>query len=453
MERRVKSQSAVWSARSFSFFLALVGIVLSATFAAAQSKTLNVASYGAKCDGRTDDTAAFQAASNAASSAYQPGQPAVVVTYTGACRLDGSVLVKSGVHWRGNGRIRVVTQPKTPPPGGPHLTPSVYPSFFAINADNVEWENVDIEVETPGPDHPYASGIGWFAFGDSSQHSHIRVTNCKVSNFAWGIDVFYNDRGSSGSLTDVEIANNTVTSIVTPPAVYSKTNWDGIHVAGHITNVSIHDNTVEHRGDAAIALTSESSERILSGAKIQNNRVLNDRFGIDISGVHDVDVSGNHVQATYPDERGTLAYRQIFYNGVYPVGIHTHNNYFESGRGSSGFTAKIDPASGGPSWPELNSVFENNTIAGPMNPLYVRGSGITVEGNTFNNGGQLFIDYFARSRVPSSNIRIGTNKWVGDSEIRVAADPALIKNVTVAPQNATGAKKVTNGRNVRIVPR
>ncbi len=50
---------------------------------------------------------------------------------------------------------------------------------------------------------------------------HVKVTNCRVSNFAWGIDVFYNDRESLGSLTDEEIANNTVTSLVTPPAVYS----------------------------------------------------------------------------------------------------------------------------------------------------------------------------------------------------------------------------------------
>lgn len=437
-------------------FIAVILIAFATLGASAQTKTLSVAAYGAKCDGRTDDTPAFQAAAKAANSSFlsTPGQSPVTVTYTGTCLISGSIWIQSGVHWRGNGEIKVGTQPTSPPPGVGRLTPSSYPTFFAINADNVEWDNVDITVETPGPDHPYASGIGWFAFADSSQHSHVRVTNCRVSNFAWGISIFYNDRGSSGSLTDVEIANNTVASTVTPPAVYSKQNWDGIHIAGNVTNIRIHDNTVMHRGDAAIALTSESGDRILSQAKIENNTVINDRFGIDISGVHDVDVSGNFVRATYPDERGTLAYRQIYYNGVYPVNIHTWGNYFESGAGSSGFTAKIDPASGGPSWPPLNSVFEKNVIAGPMNPLYVRGSGIVVEGNTFNNGGQLFIDYFAQSsRIASSNIRIGTNKWIGDAEIRVGADSALIKDVTVASQTATGTTKVTNSKNVRMVPK
>ncbi len=439
--------------RFFVFFL--VSITLGVVMASGQNKTLSVANYGAKCDGRTDDTPAFQAASTAASSAYKPGQSPVVVNYKGTCVLGGSVLVKSGVRWEGDGgQIRVATQPKNPPAGAPHLTPSVYPTFFAINADNVEWDNIDMAIETPGPDHPYASGIGWFAFGDSSHHTHVKITNCHVLNFAWGIDVFYNDRGSSGDLKDVEIANNTVTSVVTPPEVFSNLNWDGIHVAGNISNITIHQNSVSHRGDAAIALTSESSDRVLTYARIENNKVLDDRIGIDISGVHNVDVGGNFVKTTHADRGGLLAYRQIYYNGVYPVGIHTHDNYFESGQGSAGFTAKIDPASGGPSWPQLNSTFENNTIAGPMNPLYVRGSGIVVEGNTFNSGGQLFIDYFAKgSRIPSSNIRIGTNKWVGDAQIRVAADQSLIKDVTVAPQSATGSTKISNRNNVRLVPK
>ena len=447
--------ATVPAARAFSSVIVSVVVVFAGLVASAQTKTLSVASYGAKCDGRTDDTAAFQAAAKAASSSYSstPAHSPATVTYAGTCVINGSIWVQSGVHWQGHGEIKVASQPTSPPPGVGRLTPSVYPTFFAINADNVEWDNVDIAVEAPGPDHPYASGIGWFAFEDSSRHSHVKVTNCRVSNFAWGIDVFYNDRGSSGSLTDVEIANNTVTSVVTPPAVYSDKNWDGIHVAGNITNITIHDNTVTHRGDAAIALTSESSDKVLSQARIENNKVLNDRIGIDISGVHDVDVSGNFVQSTYPDQHwGLLAYRQIFYNGVYPVGIHTHNNHFESGQGAAGFTTKIDPASGGPSWPPLNSTFENNDIVGPMNPLYVRGNGITIQGNTFHNGGQLFIDYFAKGpRIASSNIRIGTNRWVGDAEVRVAADPSLIKDVTVAPQTATGTTKVTNSKNVRMV--
>src|SRR5215831_547076 len=90
--------------------------------ASAQTKILSVAAYGAKCDGRTDDTVAFQAASKAASSSYSstPGRLPVTVTYAGTCVINGSILVQSGVHWHGNGQIKVARQPVSPPTGAPH---------------------------------------------------------------------------------------------------------------------------------------------------------------------------------------------------------------------------------------------------------------------------------------------------------------------------------------------
>jgi hypothetical protein len=459
LDRNLKRTAKEWiltgtsaALRRSGLVIASVFVVFSSLVASAQTKTLSVATHGAKCDGRTDDTAAFQAAAAAAASSYSSTRVPVTVTYEGTCLINGSIWVQSGVHWRGSGQIRVATQATTPPSGvKPHAL-AAYPTFFAINADDVEWDNVDIVVEKPGVDHPYASAIGWFAREDSARHSHVRVTNCRISNAAWGIVVFYNDSGSSGSLTDVEISGNTVTSAVTPPSVYSKLNWDGIHVGGRVTNIKIHNNTVTHRGDAAISLTSEGKDNVVSQATIENNTASDDRIGIDISGANNVEVVRNVVRASYPENDQTLAFRQIFYGEVFPINIHTSGNQFESGTGTSGFTAKIDPASGGPSWPPLNSSFENNVIDGPMNPLYIRGNGIVVEGNAFNSRGELHIDYFAQgSRIATSNIRIGTNRWKGDAQIFVGADSALIKDVTVAPQSAAGATKVINERNVRMV--
>jgi parallel beta-helix repeat protein len=435
--------------------IASVFIVFSSLVASAQTKTLSVAAHGAKCDGRTDDTAAFQAAATAAASSYSSTKVPVTVTYEGTCLINGSIWVQSGVHWRGSGQIRVTAQATTPPSGvKPHAL-AAYPTFFAINADDVEWDNMEIVVEKPGVDHPYASAIGWFAGGDSAQHSHVKVTNCRISNAAWGIVVFYSGAGNSGSLTDVEIAGNTVTSAVTPPSVYSKLNWDGIHVGGRVTNIKIHNNTVTHRGDAAISLTSEGKDNVVRDATIENNTATDDRIGIDISGANNVEVLKNTVRASYPDKDQTLAFRQVFYGGVFPLNIHTSGNYFESGTGSSGFTTKIDPASGGTSWPSLNSTFENNVIDGPMNPLYIRGSGIVVEGNTFNGRGELFVDYFVQgaSRIATSNVRIGANHWKGDAQIHVGGDATLIQNVTVASQSAAGTTKVINDHNVRMVPK
>jgi len=120
-------------------------------------------------------------------------------------------------HWRGYGLITVPAAP-------------VLPIFYAVNADNVEWDHVDINFTTNSQSSsPFACGIGWFAASDSATHHHVKVTNSHVSNSSWGISIFYNN--GSGSLTDVEIANNTVRS----PSTY--TNWDGIHVDGAVTNI------------------------------------------------------------------------------------------------------------------------------------------------------------------------------------------------------------------------
>jgi hypothetical protein len=349
--------------------------------------------------------------------------------------IAGSIRYGSGVHWRGYGLITV--------PAG-----TEQPTFYATNADNVEWDHVDINFIRPyKTSSPYAAGIGWFAASDSAAHYHVKVTNSRISNSAWGISVIYNS--GTGSLTDVEIANNTITS----PATY--TNWDGIHVGGAVTNTRIHDNTVTNRGDAALALTSESGKGvryILSGATIENNIATQDLVGIDISGATNVVVSGNFVQATAPTSHAqNPAFRQIHYMGVYPINIHTIGNYFESGSGAS-YTAKIDPNGKERSWPPLNSTFEKNVIGGPNNPLYLRGNSIVIDNNTFTlSGGLLDIDYDSDDRVATSDVLIGTNRWLGDAAINIGGDSSLIRNVKMSPQIATGKTTITNRGNVLII--
>ena len=414
--------------------LTLVAVV--AISASAQTKdALSVTTYGAVCDGSTDDTAHFQAAAKAAAATYASTGSPVTVVYAGNCVIAGSIRYGSGVHWRGYGLITV--------PVG-----TEQPTFYATNADNVEWDHVDINFIRPyKTSSPYAAGIGWFAASDSAAHYHVKVTNSRISNSAWGISVISNS--GTGSLTDVEIANNTITS----PATY--TNWDGIHVGGAVTNIRIHDNTVTNRGDAALALTSESGKGIryiLSGATIQNNIATQDLVGIDIGGATNVVVSGNFVQATAPTSHAqNPAFRQVSYMGVYPINIHTIGNYFESGSGAS-YTAKIDPVGEERSWPPLNSTFEKNVIEGPNNPLYLRGRSIVIDGNTFTlSGGLLDIDYYSDNLIATSDVLIGTNRWLGDAAINIGANSSLILNVKMSPQIATGKTTITNGGNVSML--
>jgi hypothetical protein len=414
----------------------VVTVLLLGFSASAQTGTLSVTSYGALCNGSTDDTAAFQSAATAAATSYASTGSPVTITYAGNCVVNGSVSYGSGVHWRGYGVISVLT------------TQIASPTFYATNANDVEWDDVEINVVTPyNGSNPYAAGIGWFPSStDSSQHYHVKITNCRISNSSWGISVFYNN--GTGSLTDVDISHNTVTSA----AVY--TNFDGIHVGGSVSGVKIHNNTVTNRGDAAISLTTESQNGTtytLSQATIENNIVTQDLVGIDISGATNVNVSGNFVQATASASgKQNPAFRQIYYNG-YPVNIHTSGNYFEAAAGAT-YIAKIDPASGGSTWPALNSTFEKNTVGGPNNSLllYLRGSAIFIDGNTFTySGGTLYVDYYSTTSLATSNVLIGSNWWFGNATIYIGGNASLIQNVKMAPQVATGTVAITNGGNVQ----
>jgi hypothetical protein len=415
--------------------------------ASAQTGTISVFSspYNAKCDGQTNDTAAFQSAATAAATRYASTGSPVTITYAGNCVIGTQtqpslgISYGSGVHWRGYGLITVPIQGGTP-------------TFYAKNANDVEWDHVEIQVGTPfSGSNPYAAGIGWFATTpDSTNYGGVKVTHCRVSNSNWGISIFYNS--GSGGLTDVEVDNSSVTSDL----VYS--NFDGIHVAGQVSNIRIHDNIVTNRGDGAISLTTEYSTNrnppaeTLSGAIIENNMLTQDSVGIDISGASNVDISGNFVEATASTGP---AFRQIYYcsgkgpanctggyNG-YPVNIHTHGNTFEAGAGS--YVVKID-ADAGVQWSALNSTFEKNKIAGFNNTglLYIRGSGLFIDGNTFtSSGGTFFIDYDGAGFV-TSNILIGSNWWFGNGTVETGANPSLLTNIQMAPQIGTGTIQCIN---------
>jgi len=131
-------------------------------------------------------TAAFQSAATAAANSYASTGSPVTITYARNCVVNGSVTYGSGVHWRGYGLITVQTQ-------------GTSPTFYALNANDVEWDHVEIQVVTPyNGSNPFAAGIGWFASTtDSSQYGGVKVTHCRVSNSSWGISIFYNS-GSGG---------------------------------------------------------------------------------------------------------------------------------------------------------------------------------------------------------------------------------------------------------------
>jgi len=386
----------------------------------------SVLQFGAKCDWNgskgTDDTAAFRAAATAAANAYKSSGTAQTVTFSGSCVVNGEVAYGSGVHWVGHGTIIVPQQSGF--------------TLHAVNADDVAWDNVNITVLKQGTSGAADSAITWFSINDTGSQHKVAVRNCTVKNSDWGIFILYNN--GRGSLSDVEIAGNTVSS----DAMY--TNGDGIHVAGRVSGIRIHDNHIFNRGDAGIGLTSESQGGgvyVLSGAKVWNNVLTNDLVGLDDSGATHVEWTGNTVKATVARAGAqNPAFRQIYYGDTYPVGVHTTHNYLASGdNGGVSQAVKIDPkVTGQKSWPDIASVFEDNVIDGPNAPLYVRGRGIVISGNTFARGGTVSLEYDGAGGLATENVVLGPNKWMAPGSINAGAGCALYKNVRVAPQVSRG---------------
>lgn len=418
------------------WMLAVACYVLASAFVFAEPpansvtpQPFDVRQFGAKCDWNgargSDDTGAFQAAAAEAAKAYTRSGVAKTVTFHGECVVNGQVVYGSGVHWFGQGTIIVPRQTGF--------------TLHAVNADDAAWDHVNITVIQPGTVGAGASAISWFSNDDAASQRHVAVRNCTVRNSDWGIFILYNN--GRGSLDDVEIGGNTLTSDV----MY--TNGDGIHVAGRVSGIRIHDNRILNRGDAGIGLTSESPDTgfggvyVLSGARVWNNTLTNDLVGLDDSGATNVEWTGNTVKATVK-RRGAQnpAFRQIWYGGTYPTGVRTAHNYLESGdNGGVSAAVKIDPkVAGQTAWPDVHSVFEDNTINGPNAPLYVRGRGITVSGNTFVRGGTFTIDYDGRGGLASEDIVVGRNTWMGPGTLAAGAGCALYRNVRVAPQASRG---------------
>ena len=427
--------------RRWAVSLAVVVGWASAVFAVgpagkADSARFDVSQFGARCDwneGRgTDDTAAFQAAADAAAKAYAASGVAQTVTFRGECVVSGEVTISSGVHWMGHGTIIV-----------PHQKGF---TLHAVNADDVAWDHVNIKVLKAGTSGAVDSAISWFSINDAGSQHRVAIRNCVIENSGWGMFVLYNN--GTGSLDDVEIAGNTVTS----DAIY--TNGDGIHVAGRVSGIRIHDNRIVNRGDAGIGLTSESSAGsgrvyVLSGAKVWNNVLTNDLVGLDDSGATNVEWTGNIVKATVARKGAqNPAFRQIWYGDTYPVGVRTTHNYLASGdNGGVSAAVKIDPkVTGQKSWPRLQSVFEDNTIDGANAPLYVRGRDVVVSGNTFARGGTVTLDYDGAGGLATEDIVLGTNTWLASGSLAAGAGCALYKNVRVAPQQVKAGKLTYRNR-------
>lgn len=426
-------RSKLSNARSLSIWLVLIcAAVASPHFAIAQ---ISVNSFGAKCDwdgsNGTDDTAAFNSAAAAAGKSYiATGALASILLIPGrSCLIAGTVTLGSGVIVDGPGTLVV--------PGT-----QAGPVLQFINADQSGVQNVTIDIlNTTKLNNPDLAAILWIdTKSDNGAHSHFFARDNTVQNGSYGISVFSSI--GNGSLQDVDISGNTVTS----SHVY--TNSDGIHVGGNVHGINIRGNRVTNRGDAAVGLTSgPGPERTLSGAIVSDNICLNDLVGLDNSGGTNAIWSNNYVSATAPASKSSNpAARSMTFIGITPVNVKFIGNYLQNYQGTdTDVAAKTDDAGSN----QITGVeWDGNTIVGPA-AMWLAANTAAVHDNYFSPGATILVEYDGVNNYPGQNIFIGPNYWMGSGTISAPGNPGLYFNNSVAQQHANGIVTIVGKRNFK----
>jgi hypothetical protein len=385
--------------------------------------------YGAKCDWNgktgTDNTAAFQAAASAANAKYIATGKPVSVHVPENCEVVGRVTFGSGVHWIGPGSVIVPNQS--------------FQTFYARNADDVSIEGLTFDVlSNKCGNKAECAAIFWGSTADDNKaHSKVVIRNNIVIHSNWGILVGY--ASGTGSLADVEISDNIIKSPPVPPFL----DADGIHIGGQVTRFNIHDNQIYNRGDAGIAVTSETNKHPCSGGVITNNVLIEDRVGLDNSGCSSVVWQGNFVRATAKVAASNPAFRSIGYLGVLPTNILVLGNYLQNASGYGEFAAKVDD---GRNNAATYVTFSGNTILS----LYLRGTQITVTGNTFLRDAVLKLDYDGPNSVKTDSITIGKNLWLGQGKLVGGVNPGLMTNIHLADQTHEQSLSLVNQQTLTL---
>lgn len=280
-----------------------------------QSPALDIAAYGAVCDGvlatgtatsgATSITVASSAGISAGMAATGAGIPAgatvasvsgttVTISAATTASLSGTAvgfghddsaaisaastaagsIYASSNHWstvlitHGKTGVCLLSHPITYQSGS-HFVGSgagilnEAPGIVSFNSgglggdtNNVEFDHMDL-VQTTAGAAPVIFYVGGTATGQGVPVQHLAVKNSTIHGGGYGIliDVYSQGDGYNHHLSDVQITNNHVYCDLLGGAQDANCR-DGIHVSGDISDFAIDGNIVENRDDAAIAITS-----------------------------------------------------------------------------------------------------------------------------------------------------------------------------------------------------
>jgi parallel beta-helix repeat protein len=260
------------------------------------TNVINVRDTGARGDGQTDDTAALQAAFD---EARRRGRmvwlPAGDYNYTGQLKIDGVKVSGAGPKTRLLAGIP--TQQRI-------LMIGEGPALACVQI-------LYHDLQRKGSDH----GRAGVMVQDAS--------NFLVRN------VIFNGQGFSatpefggGALfirrsSDGRVLNNRV--------LYSTA--DGIHITAGSRNIIVQGNRIEYSGDDGIAVVNYG-DAIRNKVLIQNNVVLNNRWGRNISSVggQDIQILHNYIMGNTTDGAGVYIASEPAYKTAGPKDILVQDN-------------------------------------------------------------------------------------------------------------------------------
>ncbi len=277
-----------------------IGIVaLLATAPAAQAAYLNVKNFGAKGDGRTDDTAAIKAALKATKGRSDP----VLYFPAGVYRYSKMPVVDS-VHVEGAGPDKTILE----------FTNNKR-SAWRMTGKSPEMQNVTIR---PAKAPTKRSTIGETAGIDVMDATDFLINKVHVNGTASAGILVRNSRGSSDAPARITACK------------VKKTLADGIHLTGGSRYIDVERNQVNNTGDDMIAVVSYRENRVLThNINITDNDVADQSWGrgITVVGGADVRIEGNTIRRS--NGAGIYLASEDYYNTFGTFRVRVIDNLLE----------------------------------------------------------------------------------------------------------------------------
>jgi len=411
---------------------------------------IDIANFGAVCDGVTPDTAAFQSAAKFAGSWYQASKLPTTINIStgkeGVCVIDSTVYVPSGTHFVGAG-------------GVVQAVGSMGAVFESDGGSNIGYDQMQITASTANVN------VGIYYITSSANtngpYQNFSLTNSVIHGAAYAVivNVYEYPDGLSRKLTNVNISNNTVFCDLINGGFDTKCR-DGIHISGEVADVEITSNLVKQRNDAAYALTSDGTPdletsiatfgSLLPGltptnVTISNNIGTDDQTCLDFSGGNNVVANNNQCVDTIPISGSGPSMRFVF--GGYlplPSNITVNGGTFSNVIGPeavdpSNVKMSFDSFAVNGQYPVCNCSISNVTLGGY---IYMLGNTFAFNNVTFNQSASFVVateNEDTTNAITVSNSNWGSPRTISPTNINGGISNSYLINDTY--NGKTTAKK------------